>query len=68
MGERSRISWVLSYVQRGVAKVWKDNVLDEISKGTSMVQTAEELFTKIQQEFGKCDEESQKVDELRLLE
>ena len=66
--ERSKISWVLSYVQGGVAEVWKDNVLDEITKGTSLVTTVEELFTKIRQEFGEFDEESRKVDELRVLE
>jgi len=68
VGSRSRISWVLSYVQGGVAEIWKDNVLDEITKGTSTVNTEEELFTKIQQEFGEFDEESRKVDELRVLE
>ena len=68
MGERSRISWVLSYVQGGVAKVWKDNVLDEITKGMSMVQMVGELFTKIWQEFGEFNKESRKVDKLRLLE
>jgi len=68
VGSRSRISWVLSYVQGGVAEIWKDNVLDEITKGTSAVNTEEELFTKIQQEFGEFDEESRKVDELRVLE
>jgi len=68
VGSRSRISWVLSYVQGGVAEIWKDNVLDKISKGTSTVNTEEELFTKIRQEFGKFDEESRKVDELRVLE
>ena len=68
VGSRSKISWVLSYVQGGVAEIWKDNVLDEISKGTSTVTTEKELFTKIQQEFGEFDEESRKVDELRVLE
>jgi len=68
VGSRSRVSWVLSYVQGGVAEVWKDNVLDEITKGTSAVNTEEDLFTKIQQEFGEFDEESRKVDELRVLE
>jgi len=68
VGSRSRISWVLSYVQGGVAEIWKDNVLDEITKGTSAVNTEEDLFTKIQQEFGEFDEESRKVDELRVLE
>ena len=68
VGERSKISWVLSYVQGGVAKIWKDNILDEITKGTLTVQTVEELFTKIRQEFGEFDKESRKVDELRVLE
>jgi len=66
--ERSKISWVLSCVQRGVAGIWKDNVLDKITKGTLAVNTAEELFTKIRQEFGEFNEESRKVDELRVLE
>ena len=68
MGERSRISWVLSYIQGGVAEIWKDNILDEITKGISLVNTVEKLFIKIRQEFGEFDEESRKVDKLRLLE
>jgi len=32
------------------------------------VETVEELFTKMQEEFGEFDKESRKVDELRLLE
>ena len=68
VAERNKISWVLSYVQGGIAEIWKDNVLDEITKGTSVVSTVEELFTKIRQEFGEFDEESRKVDELRVLE
>jgi len=55
VGERSRVNWVLSYVQGGVAEIWKDNVLDEITKGTSLVNMVEELFTKIRQEFGEFD-------------
>ena len=68
VGERSRISWVLFYVQGGVAEIWKDNILDEITKGTLAVSTVEELFTKIRQEFEEFKEESRKVDELRVLE
>ena len=67
-GERSKISWVLSYVQGGVAEVWKGNVLDEITKETSLVTTVEKLFIKIRQEFREFDKKSRKVDELRVLE
>jgi len=51
-----------------VVEIWKNNILDEITNGTSAVQMVEELLTKIRQEFGKFDGESRKVDELRMLE
>jgi len=41
VGERSKISWVLLYVQGGIAEIWKDNILDEITKGTLLVNTVE---------------------------
>ena len=66
-GEKEKISWVLFYVQGGAAETWKDNVLDEIAKGTSEVDTIEELFEKMREEFGEFDEESRKADKLRLL-
>ena len=67
VNEKGKITWVLSYVQGGIAEVWKDNVLDEIEKGTSEVNTMKELFEKITEEFGEFDKESRKADELRLL-
>ena len=43
-------------------------MLNEITNGTSAVQTVEELFTKVRQEFEEFDKESRKVDKLRVLE
>ena len=67
VGNKEKISWVFSYVQGGIAEMWKNNILDEIEKGTSEVETMEELFEKMREEFGEFDEESRKADELRLL-
>jgi len=67
MDKKGKINWVLSYVHGGVVEVWKDNVLEKIEKGTLEVSTMEELFEKMKEEFGEFDEESRKVDELRLL-
>jgi len=36
----TRMAWVLSYVQGGVAEVWKDNLLDELAKEESEVEIA----------------------------
>ena len=66
--KEKKISWVLTYMQGGVAEVWKEKVLEEKRQGVSGVEIVEELFTKIRKEFGEFDEESRKVDKLRLLE
>jgi len=66
--EEEKISWVLTYVQGEIAEVWKENVLEKRRQGVSVVETVEELFMKIREEFREFDEESRKVDELRVLE
>jgi len=67
-GEEQKILWVLTYVQGGVAEVWKENVLEERRQGISVVEMVEELFTKMREEFREFDEESRKVNKLRMLE
>jgi len=68
MEEEKKISWVLTYIQGGIVEVWKENILEERRQGVSGVETVEELFTKPREEFGEFNEESRKVDKLRLLE
>jgi len=64
----TQVAWVLSYVQGGVAEAWKDNLLDELAKGESEVESAEQLFTKIRNNFGKTSEEERKIEQLRMIE
>ena len=40
----TKMAWVLSYIQGGVVEAWKDNLLDELSKRESEVETMKELF------------------------
>jgi len=37
----TQVVWVLLYVQGGIVEVWKDNLLDELAKGESKVESAE---------------------------
>jgi len=55
-------------VQGGVAEAWKDNLLDKLAKGESEVETAEQLFTKIRDDFGETSEEERKIEQLRTIE
>jgi len=49
-------------------EVWKDNLLDELAKGESEMELAEQLFTKIRNDFGETLEEERKIEQLRTIE
>jgi len=41
--------------------------LDELAKGESEVESAEQLFTKIRNDFGETSEEERKIEQLRTI-
>jgi len=63
-----QIQWILLYVQRGSADVWKENVMEELESGKIEYETAEEFLISLKKEFGEGEEELVKVAELRKLE
>jgi len=63
----TQVAWVLSYVQGGIAEAWKDNLLDELAKRESEVESVEQLFTKIRNDFRKTSEEERKIEQLRTI-
>jgi len=64
----TQVAWVLSYVQGGVAEAWKDNLLDEQAKRELEVETVEQLFTEIRNDFGETLEEERKIEQLQTIE
>jgi len=66
--EATQVAWVLSYVQGEIAEAWKDNLLDELAKEESEVESAEQLFIKIRNDFGETSEEERKIEQLRTIE
>ena len=63
-----QVQWVLSYVQGGLADVWKENIIEELESGEIEYGTVKEFFTNLRKEFGGGEEESVKAAELRKLE
>ena len=63
----TQVAWVLLYVQGGIAEAWKDNLLDELAKEESEMESAEQLFTKIRNDFGETSEEKRKIEQLRTI-
>ena len=43
-------------------------MLDELAKGESEMESAEQLFTKIRNDFGETLEEERKIEQLRTIE
>ena len=43
-------------------------MLDELAKGELEVESAEQLFTKIRNNFGEILEEKRKIEQLRTIE
>ena len=64
----NQVAWILSYVQGGIAEAWKDNLLDKLAKGESEVESVEQLFAKIRDNFGETLEEERKIEQLRMIE
>jgi len=62
------VQWVLSYVQRESADVWKENVMEELEIGEMEYETVEEFLISLKKEFSRGEKESVKAVELRKLE
>jgi len=43
-------------------------LLNELAKGESEVESVEQLFTKIRNNFGEILEEKRKIEQLRMIE
>ena len=41
--------------------------MDELAKGESKVESAEQLFAKIRNNFGETSEEERKIEQLRTI-
>ena len=63
-----QVQGVLSYVQGGLADVWKENVMEELETGEIEHETAEKFLMSLRKEFGRGEEELVKAAELRKLE
>jgi len=63
-----QVQWVLSYVQGGLADIWKENVIEEMEAKEVEYELMEEFLTCLRKEFGGGEEESVKAAELRKLE
>ena len=62
-----QIQWVLSYIQRELADIWKENILEDLERRLLEYEIVGEFLADIRKEFRGEDKESVKVAELKRL-
>jgi len=62
-----QIQWILSHVQEGSADVWKENLLEYLKLEEVEFGSTREFLLELKKKFGREDEESVKVAELRRI-
>jgi len=62
-----QVQWVLSYIQGGLADVWKENMIEELKTGEMEYKIVEEFLISLKKKFGGREGESVEVAELRKL-
>ena len=63
-----QIQWVLSYIQGELADVQKENILEDLESREVEFESVEEFLLELKKKFGRRDEESVKVAELKKFE
>lgn len=63
-----QVQWILTYVQRELADIWKENILENLETGILKFKTVGEFLKEIKKKFGEGDKESVKVVELKKVE
>jgi len=53
-----QVQWVLSYVQGGLADIWKENVMEEMEAEEVEYKSVEEFLTCLRKEFGEGEKRS----------
>lgn len=58
----------MSYVQRGSADIWKENIMKDLKRRLLNYEVVKEFLADLKEKFGGGDEKVNKVVELRRLE
>ena len=62
------IQWMLSYIQRELADIWKENIIENLESEKLEYVIVGEFMMDLKKEFGGGDNETIKVVELKKVE
>ena len=53
--EDSKMHWIMSYMQNGSARLWRDYIMVQVRSGVKQFQNANDLMNEIESKFGEED-------------
>jgi len=68
LDEDAKIYWILSYMQTGSAKTWRDYIVTLIYKGQQSFSTSDELLKEIDQKFRDMDKRTTQLLKIRTIQ
>jgi len=66
--EDAKIYWILSYMQTGSAKTWRDYVVALMYKGQQLFSMSDELLKEIDRKFGDTDKRTTQSLKIRTIQ
>ena len=63
-----QVQWVLSYIQKELADIWKENIMEDLKRGLLNYKVVGEFLADLKEEFGEGDKKAIKIAELKRLE
>lgn len=58
----------MSYVQRGLSDVWKENIIEDLESKSLSYVTVDKFLSNLKEEFRSRDDKTMKVADLKKVE
>jgi len=68
LDEDAKIYWILSYMQTGSAKTWRNYIVALMYKGQQSFSTSDELLKEINRKFGDTDKKTTQLLKIRTIQ
>jgi len=62
-----QVQWILSYMQGGLAYIWKENIIEDLERRLLNYKVVGEFLADLNKEFSRGDDEILKVAKLKKI-
>ena len=66
--EDSKMHWIMSYMQNGSARLWRDYIMAQVRNGVKQFLNANDLMNEIESKFGEEDKRTTMSLKIRTMQ